>query len=188
MANSRLGKRNIELLLGQYRSERKRLNYQLAKVRAAIMELKELRPTEDETAAEPLEKKKVGRPRKNAARATAAPKKTTRKKRKTSPEGYRLSNWDQMVIGAIAKKEQLMPKEDIVKAAITWAKKAEPEMNATEVEEKITRVLQKLTGKRAKLGTHRSGLRRGYHYGLKEWFFATSGKLRKQHLDRLVIK
>ena len=38
------------------------------------------------------------------------------------------------------------------------------------------------------LGPYHSGLRRGNHYGLKEWFFNSSGKLRSQHLDRLVLK
>jgi hypothetical protein len=52
---------------------------------------------------------------------------------------------------------------------------------------KLTRVLQKLSGKRGVLGAHRSGLRRGYHYGLKDWFFASSGALRKQHYDKLVL-
>ena len=61
-------------------------------------------------------------------------------------------------------------------------------MSAPEVEVKITRVLQKLSGKRGELGTHRTGLRRGYHYGLKEWFFASSGLLRRSYLDKLVIK
>ena len=70
---------------------------------------------------------------------------------------------------------------------MVWAKKNEPLMQEDEIDVKLTRVLQKLSGKRGVLGTHRSGLRRGYHYGLKDWFFASSGALRKQHYDKLVL-
>ena len=70
--------------------------------------------------------------------------------------------------------------------ALKWAAKAEPKMKPDEVEAKVTRTLQKLSGKRGELGTHRTGLRRGYHYGIKDWFFATSGKLKKACFDKLV--
>ena len=69
-----------------------------------------------------------------------------------------------------------------------WAAKNERSVPASEVEARLTRVLQKLSGKRGVLGTHRTGLQRGYHYGMKEWFFNTSGRLRRQHLERLVLK
>jgi hypothetical protein len=74
---------------------------------------------------------------------------------------------------------------EILKAAQAWAKKNEPRMKAADVELKLTRVLQKLSGKRAQLGTYRSGLRRGYHYGIKPWFFASTGKLRGKYLGKL---
>ncbi len=186
MATKRLGLKNIELLLNQYRAERKRLIFQLDKVRDTISHLKEVRGGEEGNAEVVTVKRGPGRPRKNAATKTAV-KKGRRKKRQVSKEGYRLSPWDEMVISSIEKLGLLLPKEDVVKHAKVWAKKHEPKMTAAEVEEKVTRVLQKLSGKRGKLGTHRSGLRRGYHYGLKDWFFATSGKLRGQHLDKLVL-
>lgn len=71
--------------------------------------------------------------------------------------------------------------------ATSWAKKNHPTLSEAEVEAFLTRTLQKLSGRKKLLGTHHSGLRRGYHYGLKDWFFQSSGKLRKQHLDRLVL-
>jgi hypothetical protein len=92
-----------------------------------------------------------------------------------------------MVLESITKAGQLLPKEAIMTAALAWAKKNAPEMTPEDVEAKITRVLQKLSGRRGQLGTHRSGLRRGYHYGLKDWFFTSSGLLRKQHYDKLVL-
>jgi hypothetical protein len=80
-----------------------------------------------------------------------------------------------------------LPKEELLDHAKAWAKKEEPGMKAAEVEAFLTRTLQKLSGRKKLLGTHHSGLRRGYHYGLMDWFFRSSGKLRRQHLQRLVL-
>src|SRR5690606_6684549 len=77
-------------------------------------------------------------------------------------------------------------KADLLAVALKWAKKNEPNMTEEEVSVKLTRVLQKLSGKRGVLGTYRSGLRRGYHYGLKQWFYSSTGALRRTHLDKLV--
>ncbi len=191
MANKRLSEKDIDQLLNQYRSERRRLSFQLDNVRKAIKELKTVRgpinmnPTPDG----PVIKRGPGRPRKTdiGVGFTASQKPGRRKKRQIKDGGYRLSDWDTMVIEAIKGSERLLPKEEILKHAIDWAKTAHPGMSQTDVEAKITRVLQKLSGKRGELGTHRSGLRRGYHYGVKDWFFASSGKLRKQHLNKLVL-
>ncbi|HQW05089.1 MAG: hypothetical protein IPH05_04490 [Flavobacteriales bacterium] len=180
MATKRLGEKNIELLLGHYRSERKRLIFQLDRVRGTISELKEKLEKEKASVKVSGPKRPVGRPRKDPTADTAD-------KPPVKKTGYRLSDWDEMVIATI-RKGGLMPKEEIMKAARTWAAKKAPKMSAPEVEVKITRVLQKLSGKRGELGTHRTGLRRGYHYGLKEWFFASSGLLRRSYLDKLVIK
>lgn len=198
MANERLGTKNVELLLNQYRSERKRLIFQLSRVRETITHLKSVRAKEAKEAPVEGVKRGPGRPRKNAAsdqteRALRGARKTEgavpgkRGRKKTRAGGYRLSPWDEMVIAAITK-EGLLPKETIVEHARAWAKTNAKKMSAADVETKITRVLQKLSGKRGVLGTHRTGLRRGYHYGLKEWFFASTGALRKQHLDKLVLE
>ncbi len=191
MANKRLGEKDIEQLLTQYRGERRRLSFQLERVREAIKDLKTVRARAEanKTTDGPVIKRGPGRPRKTDLNGTptAGRKPGRRKKRTVKEGGYRLSDWDQMVIDSISRTEKLLPKEEILKHATTWAGKHHPEMNQEEVEAKITRVLQKLSGKRGALGTHRSGLRRGYHYGIKDWFFASSGKLRKQHLDKLVL-
>lgn len=198
MANERLGTKNVELLLNQYRSERKRLIFQLSRVRETITHLKSIRAKEAKEAPVDGVKRGPGRPRKNASPDQAesavrrlgktgatAPGKRGRKQARAG--GYRLSPWDDMVVAAISK-EGLLPKEVIMERARAWAKTNARKMSATDVETKVTRVLQKLSGKRGVLGTHRTGLRRGYHYGLKEWFFASTGALRKQHLDKLVLE
>lgn len=186
MAIKRLGEKNIEVLLNQYRSERKRLIFQLNRVRDTIAQLKSMRAKEPPAPAEGVAVKRgPGRPRKNADPAASTAAVARSRKKKLRGGGYRLNKWDEMILGHIRKVDRLLPKEDLLKQTITWAAKHEPRMTAEEVETKLTRVLQKLSGKRGDLGTHRSGLRRGYHYGLKEWFFASSGALRKQHLVKL---
>ncbi len=197
MANERLGTKNIELLLNQYRSERKRLIFQLGKVRETIIQLKAARTKEAKTTPPEGIKRGPGRPRKDASpellpkRGPGRPRKDDptapglrRKRKRAKTGGYRLSPWDEMVITTITK-EGLLPKQMIVDRAKAWAKTNAKKMTGPEVEAKITRVLQKLSGSRGLLGTHRTGLRRGYHYGLKEWFFASSGALRQQHLDKI---
>lgn len=188
MPPKNLSEKEIEHLLTQYRSERRRLLFQLNTVRQAIASLKGTGTPAVSPTGEPIVKRGPGRPRKtDAEKAATKAKPGRRKKRVVTGGGYRLSDWDDMVLEAITKADQLLPKEDIMLAATAWAGKNAPEMSAEEVEAKITRVLQKLSGKRGQLGTHRSGLRRGYHYGLKDWFFTSSGLLRKQHLDKLIL-
>ena len=190
MARKRLNSKDIESLLNQYRGERRRLNFQLDNVRTQIADLKKLlgdRTVEDD--GEPSRARRgPGRPpgsRNRKADARRGPKPGRRKKRTIKGGGYRLSNWDLMVIDTVERADRLLPKVEILKAAQAWAKKNEPRMKPADVELKITRVLQKLSGKRAQLGTYRSGLRRGYHYGIKPWFFASTGKLRGKYLDKL---
>lgn len=178
MAAKRLNPDDLEELLAHYRSERRRLNFQLEQVRQAISDLKAVRE---------------GKPVSKRVASTSPAKKTTRrkpgrrKKREIKDGGYRLNPWDLMVIELIRSKDRLLPKEDIMAHAHKWAAKNEPKMSSEEVEAKVTRTLQKLSGKRGELGTHRTGLRRGYHYGIKDWFFATSGKLKKAMFDKLVL-
>jgi hypothetical protein len=190
MANKRLSEKDVDQLLNQYRSERRRLSFQLETVRKAIKDLKTVKGTGNGTASTadgPVVKRGPGRPRKDPNAPPAPQRRGRRKKRQVKDGGYRLSDWDTMVIDTIRKTDRLLPKEDILQHAKQWAKKQHSDMSEADVEAKITRVLQKLSGKRGELGTHRSGLRRGYHYGVRDWFFNSSGKLRKQHLPKLVL-
>lgn len=188
MPPKKLSEKDVEQLLIQYRSERRRLMFQLENIRAAIADLKTLRgDSTKEEGGDGAPKRGPGRPRKAESEKVKRGRKPGRPKKRRVEGGYRLSPWDNVVLDTISNKNLLLPKEDLLKALKAWAKKNEPSMSEKEVEDKLTRVLQKLSGKRGMLGTHRSGLRRGYHYGLKEWFFASSGKLRQQHLDKLVL-
>jgi hypothetical protein len=191
MAKKRLNEKEIDQLLSHYRSERRRLTFQLDNVRGLISDLKENKvnapkgTTVPKMNADGTPKRGPGRPRKNPdapknKRPVGRPKKRERKARE-------LNEWDSMVINAIETSGRLLPKEELMDQATSWAKKNHPALSGAEVEAFLTRTLQKLSGRKKLLGTHHSGLRRGYHYGLKDWFFQSSGKLRKQHLDRLVL-
>ena len=188
MAKRKLNEKDINELLAQYRSERRRLIFQLERVREAIADLKAQRGDGSPEEGEEPVKRGPGRPGKaEGGKATRRRKPGRRKKRTIKDGGYRLSEWDDMVVNAITKAGRLLTKEELRAQAMVWAKKNEPLMKEDEIDVKLTRVLQKLSGKRGVLGTHRTGLRRGYHYGLKDWFFASSGSLRKQHYDKLVL-
>lgn len=191
MAKRRLSEKNIDQLLVHYRNERRRLSYQLDLVRSAISDLKKEKeeavpaPGTNTATGEAGVKRGPGRPRKDATAAKVPgkpgrPKKLVRKERP-------LNDWDNAVLDSINSSGRLLPKEEILTHVSAWAAKNEPALSPEEVEAFLTRSLQKLSGKKKMLGTHHSGLRRGYHYGLKDWFFQSSGKLRKQHYERLVL-
>ncbi|HEX2617457.1 MAG TPA: hypothetical protein VHL57_07935 [Flavobacteriales bacterium] len=191
MAKKRLSEKDVDQLLGHYRAERRRLSFQLEQIRTSIADLRKIRTTSPKAAAtarvngDGTPKRGPGRPRKNEVVVKAKgrpgrPKKRERKERD-------LNGWDNMVISAIKSSQRLLPKEDLLRSAKSWAASHEPSVKGAEVEAHLTRTLQKLSGRKKMLGTHHSGLRRGYHYGLKDWFFQSSGKLRKQHFDKLVL-
>lgn len=112
-------------------------------------------------------------------------RKPGRRKKRTVEGGYRLNAWDNLVVASITKAGRLLTKRELMDIAVAWARKEEPRMKAADVEVKLTRTLQKLSGKRGVLGQHRTGLQRGVHYGLIEWFF--HGKLRQDYKDKVVI-
>ncbi len=199
MAKKRLGEKDIDQLLVHYRSERRRLLFQLDQVRLAMKELKRAltglpksgpassgKAKRNAAAPEGAVKRGPGRPRKNAAAPKKAARGPGRPPKRVRPE-RELNPWDNMVIGSIKSSGRLLPKEDIMEYAAKWAATQEPTMKKPEVEQYVTRTLQKLSSKKGLLGTHHTGLRRGYHYGLKDWFFNSSGKLRRQHYDKLVL-
>lgn len=192
MAKKRMNQKDAEQLLSHYRSERRRLLFQLGLTRTALKDLKKLLASLPKTPPKPnvivlpdgTVKRRPGRPRKGEVVVKKGKRGPGRPpKRKFGPRP--LNEWDNMVLDAIKSKGRLLPKEDLFKHAVSWASTHEPKMKKPEVEAFLTRTLQKLSGTKQMLGTHHSGLRRGYHYGLIDWFFKSSGKLRRQHLDKL---
>lgn len=194
MAKRRLNQTDLDTLLSQYRSERRRLNFQLGLVRTALRDLKRAQASLPKVAPKPnvivlpdgTVKRRPGRPRKGEV-VEKKPKRGPGRPPKRVRPPRELNNWDNMVLSAIRTSGKLMPKDEILKHAIHWAGSNEPGMRKPAIETFVTRTLQKLSGRKKLLGMHHTGLRRGNHYGLKEWFFQSSGKLRGQHLNRLVL-
>ena len=81
MAKKRLNPKEIDQLLTQYRSERRRLMFQLETVREAIRGLKEVRGDNTVEGDETLVKRGPGRPRKTDAEGAVARKSGRRKRR-----------------------------------------------------------------------------------------------------------
>jgi len=186
MAGERMRKSDVDQLLTIYFSERRRLIFQLARVRDAIAELKRRKVLKEVGGESSLVKRGPGRPRKidSAAPERRGRKTGGKRKRTTKNGGYRLNPWDLMVKEVI-ERSGFMVREDLYAIALEWAKRNDPKRKAASVDLKLTQTLQKLSGKRGVLGTYRSGTRRGYHYGLKEWFFKSTGKVRPAYLDQL---
>ena len=193
MAKKRMNANDLDHLLSHYRSERRRLSFQLELARTAIRDLKKQQAALPKVAQKPAVtilpdgtvKRRPGRPRKGEVIVKV--KKKPGRKPKQKRRKRALNNWDNVVINAITNTGRLLPKEDIMKYAKMWAATNEPTMPAEEVEVMITRALQKLSAIKKLLGAHHTGLRRGNHYGLIDWFFKSSGKLRKPHFGKLVI-
>lgn len=186
MAGERMRKSDVDQLLGIYFSERRRLIFQLDRVRDAIAELKRRKLLKEEGDEGAPIKRGPGRPRKvDGPTPVRRERKPGRKRKRTIKNGgYRLNPWDLMVKEVI-ERSGFMVREDLYAIALEWAKRNDPKRKAASVDLKLTQTLQKLSGKRGVLGTYRSGTRRGYHYGLKEWFFKSTGKVRPAYLDQL---
>ncbi|MCB0792826.1 MAG: hypothetical protein H6595_10850 [Flavobacteriales bacterium] len=180
MPKRRFSDEDLEELLSHYRSERRKLIFQLDEIRRTIKQLRGSKTSDARTS---------GRRTSSATGTTRRRgRKPGRKKKRTVKDGgYRLNDWDNAVVSAIKTTGRLLPKADLLVHLKKWAAKNEPKVRAAEIDAHLTRSLQKLSGKRGVLGKHHTGLRRGFHYGLKEWFFNTSGKLRRTHLHRLVL-
>lgn len=184
MARERLKKEELDRLLTELFGERRLLMYKLDRVREAISELKALRESKEaaEAGIEAPEGEGAKAPR---GERTKRRRKPGRRKKRVVVGGYRLNDWDHMVVGAVKEADRLLTKEELRDKAAAWAKKAYPKLTADDLEVKLTRTLQKLSGKRGVLGKHRTGLQRGLHYGVIDWFF--NGKLRKENKSKVVV-
>lgn len=188
MARSRLKKAELEKLLSDYFAERRLLMYKLDRVRDAITELKGIKASKetDETVEGAPAKRGPGRPPGSASGTKKGRRRRPgRPKKRKVKGGYRLNAWDQMIVAAITSADRLLTKQELLDHTLAWAKKNHPKMRGPAVDVKLTRTLQKLSGKRAVLGKHRTGKMRGLHYGVMDWFF--NGKLRQEHKAKVLL-
>ena len=94
MPKKRFTEKDIEQLLGHYRSERRRLVFQLDAVRKSIKDLRSIKTTGSSSAVAPV-KRGPGRPRKTDGPVRRGRKPGRKKKRTIKEGGYRLNPWDQ---------------------------------------------------------------------------------------------
>ena len=177
---TRLSDTEIDELLATYRSQRKQLNYQMGLIQTAIKDLKDTRARKEERAIERAEQ------RANAPRK--AKRKPGRRKKRTVQGGYKMNPWDQFIVDTITTHDRLMTKAELIDISKDWIKQNAIKATAAEREVKITRSLNKLGGKRNDIGKHRTGVGRGLHYGIGDWFFSNSGKMKAVFKDKIKDK
>ena len=113
MPKKRFTEKDIEQLLGHYRSERRRLVFQLDAVRKSIKDLRSIKTTGSSSAVAPV-KRGPGRPRKTDGPVRRGRKPGRKKKRTIKEGGYRLNPWDQNVIASIQNSGRLLTKQELL--------------------------------------------------------------------------
>lgn len=175
----RLSEEDVIQLLKTYRAQRKQLNVQLSVVKQAIKDLRYYQENREKIEQERKEAR-ASNPRKYK-------RKPGRRKKRTVVGGYKMNPWDQFIIDTIKERDVLMTKAELVEARGAWGKANKTKESVAEREKMITRSLNKLGGKRGDIGKHRTGIGRGMHYGLGEWFFSNNGKLKGVNKKRIPV-
>jgi hypothetical protein len=133
------------------------------------------RPRKSETA-QPADKPKrgPGRPKKSE---TTAKKATKKKRTRKKTGGYKLSNWDTFIIGAIDSAKKPLINSELLEVA--QKDDISNGMSEDDVKVKISQSIHKLANKRSTLSkTKYEG--RGYAYATENMVFS-NGKLKKEY-------
>ena len=156
----------------------------------------ESKSAEVQAETSPAKKKRVGRPRKatatastkTKAKATAKPKPKAKPATKSSSRtttksdstgGYRLSDWDTMILDGLASRQKVMISADLLELGKKKVANENLGLDEKQIQGKINRSLQKLANKRGVLSkTDYPG--KGHAYGLAEWA-DPSGEIRKKY-------
>ena len=204
LENLSLTEKEVADLINQYRSEIRKLEYQLEKAKDAVSELTDRSGIEISKASiqtTPTTKKRRGRPPKQKTRgssngtATAkAPKKRrgrppksetkakakTTKTKKSRSEGYRLSEWDNFIINELKKAKRVMINAEFLKKAMSKSKREKLGLTETDIKGKLNRSIHKLANKREEI-VKVSYPGKGFAYGLKTWK-DDSGQLESRYM------
>lgn len=158
----------------------------------------ESKSAEVQAETSPAKKKRVGRPRKATATATASTKTKAKATAKPKPKakpatksssktatksdstgGYRLSDWDTMILDGLASRQKVMISADLLELGKKKVANENLGLDEKQIQGKINRSLQKLANKRGVLSkTDYPG--KGHAYGLAEWA-DPSGEIRKKY-------
>ncbi|MBE0642359.1 MAG: hypothetical protein IH599_10005 [Bacteroidales bacterium] len=162
------------------------MRFELAQLTETIASLQEMKISRQEAAEAKLAAKAEAKAEAKAAKtkrkpgrpATKKPAKRGRKPRRT--KGYRLSDWDNFLVELIRENQKPMTSSELLEAATLKAPERNIAIEADQIKGKVARSLQKLANKRGVLGKA-SSRGKGYVYGVAEWFFARSGRLKKSY-------
>lgn len=198
MANSRLGLDEVQALIQTYTAEKAKLEFQLRNTNEIIEQLLKRKSKLSSKAVKTLEsaaktalrpKRGPGRPPKARPTSAEAPKRRGRppkakavesgNSKAGTAEGYRLSDWDNLLLDTLEQKGRALKKVEIDEIFRDFAKTVEPGWSDAQIYTKASRVIHKLANKR---GTIRKQdiPGKGYAYGLSGWF-AKNGKIKKDH-------
>ncbi|HRY98421.1 MAG TPA: hypothetical protein P5550_05115 [Bacteroidales bacterium] len=170
----------IDELLVAYRSSLKKMRFELNQLTDTITALQEMKKERQEAkeakVAARAEAKAEARAAKKAAKPAA--KKAKRGRKPSRTKGYRLSSWDNYLVELIRENGKPMTSAELLAMAGARAAENKTAFDEEKMKGKIARSLQKLANKRGVLGKA-SARGKGFTYGLGEWFFARSGRLKK---------
>ncbi len=180
---SHLTKLEIEDLINRYRSEMRKLQYQINNVQHAINDLYSLMPDSGSVngaspakpaASAPSTMSTVDSPAKPAA---AKEKVTTAQEEEEDEDdlnieqlgkGYRLSDWDLLIINALKSEKKVLINSDLFEAGRRKVEKDGVKMSDQDIKGKLNRSLHKLANKRGALKKiPHTG--RGFAYALSTW-------------------
>ena len=162
----------VKQLIDHYKSELKKLQFQLAEVKDILNRLK----GQSVTGTNVNEKATVEVKKENVKKRP--PRKRGRKKKRAP---YKLSDWDSFLLDVLEKEDRLLTKSELEGFVRHRAKLMKEKMSEDQAATKVTRILHKLGNKRQEIRKYSlSG--RGYGYGLNKWFFQTTGKLKRKYM------
>ena len=173
------GLTNLELqdLINKYKSELRKLDYQIADVTATIAELEELLETDlkRQDTAVTIRKKRKRKP----GRPSKIKTETREKIKKSRKEGYSLSVWDKFVLDGIKDSGKVLINTELLDIVKQKAIEKKIFTNDYLIKEKLNRVLQKLANRRKNIVKVKyQG--RGFAYALPKWV-NPNGSLDKQY-------
>lgn len=182
----------VKDLISFYKSELKKLQFRIGEIKEVLEKLQGKVKDEEEGVAEDAVEKPAKASRKartpKAAKEPRAPKEPAKKKGRPKKRGrkkkrapYKLNQYDTFVLEHLAKEDRLLSRKDIENGLREFLISQGEDASEDQIGTKVTRILQKLGTKRGSIKKFAiSG--RGYGYGLEDWFFGTTGKLKRKYI------
>jgi hypothetical protein len=148
------------------------------------------RPPKAKTEAVASPAKRRGRPRKTVSVPTVSLanelknntklKKEPKKRQRIVENGYKLSDWDNFIIGTLNKKQSVLITKDFIEASRLKSESEKSKFDEAKVKNMLNRSLHKLSNKRGDIiKTKYNG--KGFAYALPKWVSNSSKTLKKKY-------